>query len=43
MPEMQDIFAVYGDGYRKNHGVSITQSKVMNDIMRCRTPRWVLT
>lgn len=37
MPEIQDIFAEYGDIYRQAHRLSIQQAKAMTAIERCRT------
>jgi len=37
MPEVQDIFQAYGDEYRRTHGISYAQGKVMSDIAKCRT------
>ena len=39
MPEIQDIFAVFGDEYREKHRLSAVQHKAMNAIMNCRTER----
>jgi len=39
MPEVQDIFAVFGDEYRNRHKLSLEQHKAMNAIMNCRTGR----
>ena len=37
MPEVQDIFNLYGDDYRKSHGLSLIQHKAMAAIQTCRT------
>jgi predicted Zn-ribbon and HTH transcriptional regulator len=37
MPEVQDVFRLYGDAYRQTHGLSLVQLKVMSAIEKCRT------
>ena len=37
MPEVQDVFNLYGDGYRQSHTLSFNQQKAMNSIRKCRT------
>lgn len=37
MPELQDILKQFGEGYRANHSLSLTQYKAMNAIQNCRT------
>jgi predicted Zn-ribbon and HTH transcriptional regulator len=37
MPEVQDVFQLYGDAYRQSHQLSFEQLKVMNSIRKCRT------
>ena len=37
MPELQEIFAQYGETYRHNHSLLSNQSKVMRAIESCRT------
>lgn len=37
MPEIQDVFRVYGEEYRQTHNLSLMQHKVMNAILNCRT------
>ncbi len=39
MPEVQDVFAQYGEGYRQSHRLSMVQHKAMNAILGCRTAR----
>lgn len=39
MIEMQDIFILHGEEYRRNHKLSIVQHKAMNAILNCRTAR----
>lgn len=39
MPEVQDIFEQFGDAYRANHALSLTQYKAMSAIQSCRTSR----
>jgi len=35
--EVQDVFNLYGEAYRKMHGLSRDQLKAMSDIQKCRT------
>lgn len=37
MPELQDVFRLYGEEYRRNHKLSYAQAKAMTAIERCRT------
>jgi len=37
MPEVQDVFRLYGEDYCKTHGLSYTQHKAMSAILKCRT------
>ena len=37
MAEVQDIFIKYGQNYRTNHKLTITQHKAMSAIQKCRT------
>ena len=37
MPEVQDIFNLYGESYRRSHGLSVAQQKTMSAIQKCRT------
>jgi len=37
MPELQDIFQLYGGEYRQNHKLSYAQAKAMTAIEQCRT------
>jgi hypothetical protein len=37
MPEIQDIFRLYGDDYLKSHKLSLVQHKAMSAIRKCRT------
>ena len=37
MPEVQDIFNLYGESYRQSHGLSVAQQKTMFAIQQCRT------
>jgi len=37
MPEVQDIFNLYGDTYRQMKSLSFNQMKAMNSIQKCRT------
>lgn len=39
MPEVQDVFEQYGEGYRQNYRLSMVQHKAMNAIINCRTAR----
>ena len=39
MPEVQDVFAQYGEGYRQSYRLSMVQHKAMNAILGCRTAR----
>jgi hypothetical protein len=37
MPEVQDIFQLYGDAYRQSNKLSFVQHKAMSAIQKCRT------
>jgi len=37
MPEMQDVFNLYGEEYRLTHRMSYVQRKAMSDMQKCRT------
>ncbi|WP_370541804.1 transposase zinc-binding domain-containing protein [Alicyclobacillus sp. SO9] len=37
MPELQDIFSQYGEGYQFAHSLSPEQRKVVRAIQNCRT------
>ena len=37
MPEIQDIFRLYGEQYKELHSLSYAQSKVFSAILKCRT------
>jgi predicted Zn-ribbon and HTH transcriptional regulator len=37
MPEVQDIFRIYGEAYRKNHRLAGVQDKAFRAILNCRT------
>lgn len=37
MPEVQDVLAIYGEGYRERHRLSLQQAKAFDDILACRT------
>ena len=37
MPEMQDVFNLYGEPYRQSHNLSHVQLKAINAIQKCRT------
>jgi len=37
MPEVQDIFRLYGNAYRESHNLSYAQLKAMFAIQKCRT------
>ena len=37
MPEVQDVFRLYGDAYRKTNKLSYAQHKAMSAIQKCRT------
>jgi len=37
MPEVQDVFRLYGDAYRKTNKLSYAQHKTMSAIQKCRT------
>jgi predicted Zn-ribbon and HTH transcriptional regulator len=37
MPELQDVFDLYGEAYRQSHAMSVEQMKVMSAIRKCRT------
>jgi predicted Zn-ribbon and HTH transcriptional regulator len=37
MPEIQDIFRLYGTQYKENHPLSYAQSKAFSAILKCRT------
>lgn len=37
MPELQDILAEYGNGYKQKHPISYQQDKVMNALVKCRS------
>ena len=37
MPEVQDVFRLYGEAYRQQHGLSYVQHKAMSAILKCRT------
>lgn len=39
MPELQDIFQLYGDEYRQSHKLSYAQAKAMSAIEQCRTAK----
>jgi len=37
MPEVQDVFDLFGAAYRQSHAMSIVQHKAMSAIQKCRT------
>jgi hypothetical protein len=37
MPELQDVFSLHGEEYRRVHPLSTGQQKAMRDIQNCRT------
>jgi len=37
MPEVQDVFRIYGEAYRHSHGMSLDQCKALSAIIKCRT------
>ena len=37
MPEVQDIFRLYGDSYRHAHNLPLVQLNAMSAIEKCRT------
>ena len=37
MPELQDVFRLYGEAYIKNHNLPSHLSKVIHDVLVCRT------
>jgi len=37
MPELQDIFRLYGEQYKELHSLSYAQSKAFSAILKCRT------
>jgi len=39
MPELQDVFQLFGDEYRESHKLSYVQAKAMNAIEQCRTSK----
>lgn len=39
MPELQDVFRLYGEEYRRNHKLSYAQAKAVTAIERCRTAK----
>ncbi|HCC35046.1 MAG TPA: IS91 family transposase [Ruminococcaceae bacterium] len=39
MPELQDVFQLYGEEYRRKHKLSCAQAKAMTAIEQCRTSK----